>query len=179
MVSKIDESVGVIFKALDQKNMLRNSIIVFMSDNGAPTVGDDRNWGSNYPLRGIKSTLFEGGIRSVAFIWSPLLVSSGRIYTDLFHVTDWLPTLFAAADGDITLLDPDLDGIDQWSSLVYQVGSPRNDILINIDEKTRNAGLRFSNWKLIVGKYKFFFCLKFQSICIDIYLKKRNCKSIM
>lgn len=31
--------------------------------------------------------------------------------------------------------------------------SPRNDILINIDEKTRNAALRFYNWKLIVGKF--------------------------
>lgn len=153
MVAKIDESVGRILTALDRKNMLQNSVIVFMSDTTSPTVGDERNWGSNYPLRGIKSTLFEGGIRSIAFIWSPLLVTSGRIYTDLFHVTDWLPTLFAAADGDITLLDPELDGIDQWSSLVYQVGSPRNDILINIDEKTRNAALRFSNWKLIVGTY--------------------------
>lgn len=153
MVTKVDESVGRVFSALDQKGMLQNSVVVFMSDNGAPsTVGPDRNWGSNYPLRGVKSTLFEGGVRSAALVWSPALVSSGRVYTDLFHVSDWLPTLFAAAEGDISLLDPDLDGIDQWSSLVYQVGSPRNDILLNIDESTRNAGLRFSNWKLIVGE---------------------------
>lgn len=32
--------------------------------------------------------------------------------------------------------------------------SARNDVLINIDEKTRNAALRFYNWKLIVGKFK-------------------------
>ncbi|XP_018571894.1 arylsulfatase B-like [Anoplophora glabripennis] len=152
MVSKLDDSVGTIVEALANKNMLSNSIVVFLSDNGAATVAPAyANWGSNYPLRGVKQTLFEGGIRGAAFIYSPLLVQSGRVSTDLMHITDWLPTLYSAAGGDIGLLDPDLDGIDQWSSLVYDLPSPRNDILINIDEKTRNAGLRFYNWKLIVG----------------------------
>ncbi|XP_060530933.1 arylsulfatase B-like [Cylas formicarius] len=151
MVSKLDDSVGAIVDALDQKGMTSNSIIVFISDNGAPTVGEYQNWGSNYPLRGIKNTLFEGGIRTIALIWSPLIVQSTRVATDMMHVADWLPTLFTAAGGDIGLLDPELDGIDLWSSLVYDLPSPRNDILINIDEKTRNAGLRFYNWKLIVG----------------------------
>ncbi|CAH1124701.1 unnamed protein product [Ceutorhynchus assimilis] len=151
MVAKLDDSLGSIMEALEQKNMLANTIVAFISDNGAPTIGDFPNWGSNHPLRGQKDTLFEGGIRNVAFIWSPLLVQSARVATDLMHVTDWLPTLFTAAGGDIGLLDPDMDGIDIWSSLVYDLPSPRNDILINIDEKTRNAALRFYNWKLIVG----------------------------
>lgn len=61
MVSKLDDSVGAVVQALANKNMLQNSIIVFTSDNGAPTTGPgDRNWGSNYPLRGLKDTLFEG-----------------------------------------------------------------------------------------------------------------------
>ncbi|XP_019866149.2 arylsulfatase B-like [Aethina tumida] len=151
MVSKMDDSIGSIVEALDGKGMLQNTVIVFMTDNGAPTLGSYRNWGSNYPLRGIKNTLFEGGIRGTAFIWSPLLVQSARVSSDLVHITDWLPTLYSAAGGDIGAIDPDLDGIDQWSSLVYDLPSPRNDILINIDEKTRNAALRFYNWKLIVG----------------------------
>lgn len=63
MVSKLDDSVGAIVQALTNKNILQNSIIVFVSDNGAPTTGPgDRNWGSNYPLRGSKDTLFEGKI---------------------------------------------------------------------------------------------------------------------
>ncbi|XP_068907047.1 arylsulfatase B-like [Tenebrio molitor] len=151
MVSKLDDSVGAVFEALDSKNMLQNTIVVFLSDNGAPTVGPFHNWGSNYPLRGIKDTLFEGGIRTVACIWSPLLVQSSRVSTDLIHITDWLPTLFTAVGGDLGVLDLEIDGIDQWSSLVYDLPSARNDIPLNIDEKTRNAALRFSNWKLIIG----------------------------
>lgn len=151
MVSKLDESVGKILETLAKKSMLQNTIVAFISDNGAPSVGPSRNWGSNYPLRGIKDTLFEGGVRSVACIWSPLLVQTARVSRDLMHITDWLPTLFTAAGGDIGLLDLDIDGIDQWSSLVYDLPSPRTDILIDIDEKTRNAALRLSNWKIIVG----------------------------
>lgn len=93
MVSKLDESVGTVVEALEAKGMLQNSVIVFVSDNGAPTVGTFQNWGSNYPLRGIKDTLFEGGVRDTAFIWSPLIVQSGRVSNDLVHITDWLPTL--------------------------------------------------------------------------------------
>ncbi|XP_066154455.1 arylsulfatase B-like [Euwallacea fornicatus] len=151
MVSKLDDSLGEIMEALEKKDMLANTIVAFISDNGAATVGDNPNYGSNFPLRGMKDTLFEGGIRSVAFIWSPLLVQTARVSTDLVHVTDWLPTLFTAAGGDIGALDPEIDGIDLWSTLVYELPSARNDILLNIDEKTRSAGLRLYNWKLIVG----------------------------
>lgn len=54
MVSKLDDSVGQIVGALMETGMLRNSIIVFVSDNGAPSVGNYQNWGSNYPLRGVR-----------------------------------------------------------------------------------------------------------------------------
>ena len=47
----------------------------------------------------------------------------------------------------------DLDGIDQWESLVYNLASPRTEILHNIDEKGRTAALRFHNWKLVIGKF--------------------------
>lgn len=39
MTSKVDESVGKVVKALDENDMLDNSIILFMSDNGAPVFG--------------------------------------------------------------------------------------------------------------------------------------------
>jgi len=55
MVSKLDESVGHIVHTLMETEMLNNSIIIFISDNGAPSIGDDfQNWGSNYPLRGVR-----------------------------------------------------------------------------------------------------------------------------
>lgn len=152
MVTKLDESIGRITLELRKNGMLDNSIIAFMSDNGAPTIGEFPNQGSNYPLRGVKETLWEGGVRGAAFVWSPLLQETPRVSTDLMHVTDWLPTLYTAAGGDINALDPEVDGVDQWSSLVYNLPTARAEVLLNIDEKYRNAALRFNNWKIILGK---------------------------
>lgn len=39
MVSRLDKSVGRIIKALSDNDMLDNSIVLFMSDNGAPVIG--------------------------------------------------------------------------------------------------------------------------------------------
>jgi arylsulfatase A-like enzyme len=58
MAWKLDESVGRVVGALQTKGMLENSIIVFISDNGAPSIDvvGYQNWGSNYPLRGVSVT---------------------------------------------------------------------------------------------------------------------------
>lgn len=41
MVSKLDEGVGKVVQALDDNNMLEDSVILFLSDNGAPVVGNE------------------------------------------------------------------------------------------------------------------------------------------
>lgn len=51
MVSVVDESVCNVTKALHQKRMLNNTIIVFTTDNGGPAHGMDSNVASNMPLR--------------------------------------------------------------------------------------------------------------------------------
>ena len=62
-VASVDEGVGQLYEALEKKGMLDNTIIVFTTDNGAPANGYHRAWGSNAPLRGMKFTLWEGGVR--------------------------------------------------------------------------------------------------------------------
>ncbi len=50
----------------------------------------------------------------------------------MIHVTDWLPTLYRAAGGEPTELG-DIDGIDQWASLVNQAESKRTEMVYNIN----------------------------------------------
>lgn len=54
---------------------------------------------SNYPLRGGKHSLWEGGVRLTAAVAGPMLdpASIGSNVTGLMHHTDWLPTLLEAA----------------------------------------------------------------------------------
>lgn len=60
MLSKLDDSVGAVVAALGRRNMLENSIIVFTTDNGGPAAGFNLNAASNFPLKGVKNTLWEG-----------------------------------------------------------------------------------------------------------------------
>lgn len=57
MVTKLDESVGRIVDRLKERGLLENSVILFTSDNGAPTLGPNANSGSNYPLRGVSDVI--------------------------------------------------------------------------------------------------------------------------
>ncbi|KAK3753405.1 hypothetical protein QZH41_018354, partial [Actinostola sp. cb2023] len=130
--------------------MYNNTIIVFTTDNGGAANGFNMNSASNYPLRGVKSTLWEGGIRGTAFVHSPLVKKAGRVSTKMLHVCDWLPTLYVRAGGDIHELI-NLDGYDVWDVISNDAESPRIEILHNIDPVTGTAAYRKGKWKLIVN----------------------------
>ncbi|XP_076645892.1 arylsulfatase B [Halictus rubicundus] len=150
MVSQLDESVARIFLALGEKGMLKDSLILFLTDNGAPSIGKHRNWGSNYPLRGTKYTLYEGGVRGVAAIWSPRIQKAARVSNQLVHMTDWLPTLYSAAGGDLQDLG-EIDGMDQWQIISEGYGRGRDTLLLNIDEAFKIEGAIYSRFKLLRG----------------------------
>ncbi|XP_046672064.1 arylsulfatase I-like isoform X1 [Homalodisca vitripennis] len=151
MVSKLDQSVGEVVTALRARGMLDNSVIVFMSDNGAPTHGIHSNRGSNYPLRGIKETPWEGGVRAVAAIWSPLIQHRHRVSSQLMYMTDWLPTLYSAAGQNVSNLG-EIDGVDMWDALVTGGQSPRTQFVYNIDDVGDvYAAIRRDDWKYLKG----------------------------
>lgn len=99
MMTHLDISVGSIVHSLGRRNMLNDSIIVFTTDNGGPAEGFNLNAASNWPLRGVKNTLWEGGVRGAAFLFSPKLSKINRVSTQNMHIVDWLPTLLHAAGG--------------------------------------------------------------------------------
>ncbi|XP_031340548.1 arylsulfatase B-like [Photinus pyralis] len=150
MLTKLDESVGRVVRALQAKNMLKDSIIVFSTDNGGPASGFNLNAASNWPLRGIKNTLWEGGVRGAALLWSPLIKAKQRVAFQKMHVTDWLPTLYSAAGGDLNRIEG-IDGYDLWDALSTNGESPRNEILHNIDEDFGVSALTVGKWKILHG----------------------------
>ena len=63
--------------------------MVLTTDNG----GVHRYGGYNFPLRGEKHTLWEGGLRGISFVHGNMLGRRGVRCKELLHVTDWYPTL--------------------------------------------------------------------------------------
>ena len=53
MMTVLDDQIGRLIQAIDRKGILDNSVILFYSDNGAPTVGMHANAGSNFPFKGV------------------------------------------------------------------------------------------------------------------------------
>ncbi|MFS4482751.1 sulfatase [Hyunsoonleella sp. 2307UL5-6] len=97
LVETMDDAVGIVLKALKDNGLDKNTIVVFTSDNGGVSSGDNYST-SNLPLRGGKGYQWEGGIREPYFIKVPWLKNEGA-KTDFSVVnTDFYPTLLDLAN---------------------------------------------------------------------------------
>ncbi|XP_078357482.1 arylsulfatase B-like [Oculina patagonica] len=130
MVDIVDEAIGNVTQAMQQAGLWEDTLMIVTTDNG----GDPRRGGYNWPLRGHKGSLWEGGVRGVGFVHGKMLQKTGVKCTELLHVTDWYPTLLnltGIAEND-TSLSP-FDGFNIWQTISEGAPSPRTEILLNID----------------------------------------------
>ncbi|KAK2715585.1 hypothetical protein QYM36_010237 [Artemia franciscana] len=151
MVYELDLSIGRVVKKLSQKNLLKDTIIVFSSDNGGPAAGFNQNAASNWPLKGVKNTPWEGGVRMAGLVWANNLEQPGRVYTNLMDMVDWLPTLYGAAGANCSSLKG-IDGVNHWPTLTGKSDKPpRTKTVHNIDEGFGYGAVRKGPWKLVQG----------------------------
>lgn len=150
MVAALDDSVGNVTAYLKEAGLYDNTVIFFTTDNGGPAHGFDGNYANNFPLRGVKHTLWEGGVRGTAFVHSPLIAKKNRVSDKLLHVCDFHPTILKLAGANISDDDP-LDGFDIWDTLSIDSPSPRREILLNIDPDGHYGALRSGDYKVITG----------------------------
>jgi len=108
MIAAMDEGLGKIREKLKQMGQEKNTLIFFISDNGAP-LGDAWNGSLNVPMRGQKGMLSEGGIR-VPFVaaW-PGKIPAGAVYEKPVISLDVAATAVAVAGQPA---DPILDGVN-------------------------------------------------------------------
>lgn len=151
MLSALDDSIGQLLEALNTTDAIQDTIIALTTDNGAATGGIDNSAGSNWPLRGTKANHWEGGVRGTALLWSPM-IRQPRLSRQLMHISDWLPTLYTAAGGNVQDLG-DIDGVEMWRSLITGAGSPRSEVLHNIDPIWNMSALRVGRYKYLNGTY--------------------------
>lgn len=149
MVKKLDDSVGDIIESLSDKQMLNNTIIVFVSDNGGIYEGLSANYASNWPLRGTKYSPFEGGVRLVGLVWSPLFNVTNHLLKGFMHTVDWVPTILTAAGLKVP---SEIDGINLWNSILNNKDSIRNDIfdIYDNNDKVHKSAI-IGDFKLVTG----------------------------
>lgn len=158
MVAALDDAVGRILEALAKTGRQRDTLVVFLSDNGPAKGGPHiEGWkpdwprhlvvGSAAPLRGAKTDLYEGGIREPFIVRWPARLPAGATFRAPVTAMDLLPTLCAAAGARI----PDTMAVDGVDLLPFLRGERLGPPHASLYWKIKSAGaLRRGDWKLVL-----------------------------
>lgn len=138
MVESMDQGVGRIRAKIEELGLANNTLIFFMSDNGATRLG------SNIPFRGHKGSVWEGGHRVPAIAWWPETIPSGTTCSQLAIGMDIAPTL-ATLSG--TGFDRPLDGADLSAYFRDPTTSTKSRTLVW--EHGNQQAVRAGDWKLV------------------------------
>jgi arylsulfatase A-like enzyme/sucrose-6-phosphate hydrolase SacC (GH32 family) len=140
-VEEVDWSVGQILDALRASKLDQKTLVLFTSDNGGTTNG------LNTPLRGGKTTTWEGGMRVPTIAWWPGKIPAGSSSDEVTGMFDVLPTLVKLAGGK---LPPDrkIDGGNIWPILAGDVGAKSPHEVFYFYRGMKLEGVRSGSWKL-------------------------------
>jgi len=157
MISAIDDGVGKIVAALNKYQLLENTMIIFISDNGAP-LGLDMtdtpihirqeawNGSMNYPLAGEKGMLTDGGIKVPYIIQWPNKIQRGMVLEQPVISLDATYTALKAAGATTEMLSK-IDGTDLIPALT--------DSPLYLEDRPlfwrfwNQSAIRIGNWKYL------------------------------
>lgn len=147
VVEELDAGAGAILQTLRRLRLARNTLVVFLSDNG-PWLSQREDGGSAGLLRSGKGSTWEGGMRVPAIAWWPGRVPAGRVTSDVASALDIFPTFLALA-GAALPTDRPIDGADLRPLLFGAAAPPpRQPMFFYRDERLQ--GVRKGPWKMYV-----------------------------
>lgn len=148
MIEYLDESMGVLLAGIARLQLGRETLVIFMSDNGGLT----RVW-DNSPLRRGKGSEYEGGIRVPLIVHWPEKIKAGQEIEKPVHVVDLFPTLMEIAGGSVggypldgKSLLPLVDGRGGFEREAIYLHAP---LYIPHYNKTPSSLIRTDEFKLI------------------------------
>ena len=96
MITRMDRYIGNVLQTLEELGLSENTIVIFTSDNGTTHLKKEVDYDffkSVGELRGLKGSLFEGGIRVPLIVKWPERIQHGTTSDVVTGLEDWLPTL--------------------------------------------------------------------------------------
>jgi len=141
-ITCMDDAIGEMLDLLDKYNIADNTIVIFFSDNGG---GGGSN---NYPLKGGKTWMFEGGIRVPCIVRYPQKIPAGQTSNAFVTSMEIVPTLLK----EICIQPPEnviLDGYDIMPTLSKAAPSPRTEMFW---QRRNDKAARVGNWKWVESK---------------------------
>jgi len=158
MITAMDDQIGRVVAALDERGLRDDTLIVFQSDNGGNRsamfageidVSQITLPSDNGPYRDGKGSLYEGGTRVAAVANWPGHIRPGTV-EEVIHMVDVYPTL-ARLTGAPTARAKPFDGVDVWETISAGKPSPRTEVVYNVEPF--RAGVRQGDWKLVWGTF--------------------------
>ncbi|WP_457965179.1 arylsulfatase [Arthrobacter sp. D1-29] len=146
-VAFVDWMTGQILEALDRTGRSQDTVVIFTSDNGAPTVYDDGDTTihrPNGPWRGQKGDLWDGGHREPFIVRWAGTVPANAVSDQLLGLVDMLPTLAALVGADLPELP--VDGVDVSPALLGEPCPPR--VLVH-HSMEGSFSVRDGSWKAL------------------------------
>ncbi|MGS2722597.1 sulfatase-like hydrolase/transferase [Porticoccus sp. GXU_MW_L64] len=135
MTWSLDRAVGTVLDSLKEQGIADDTLVIFTNDNGGDRVG---LWADNTPLRGVKGTLLEGGVRVPFAMRWPGVIEAGSQSSQTVSLLDILPSALSAAGAEVPA---NIDGI----SLFNDTKKPR-PLFWRYDNM---AAVRDGDWKLL------------------------------
>ena len=138
----LDRELGRVLQELKVQGIEKNTVIVFVSDNGGSLV----TYANNGKLKGGKYTLFEGGIRVPMFVSLPARFRAGVAVDSVVTTMDLFPTICNLTGARVP---HDLDGVDLTPALAEKGSLSERHVFW--DTRAEQA-VRKGRWKLLITK---------------------------
>jgi arylsulfatase len=150
MVTRMDKDVGRIMALLKELGLGDNTLVIFTSDNGPTFNGgtDSAFFESAKPLRGLKASVYEGGIRVPYIARWPGRIKAGSTNNHISAFWDFLPTCCEL----IGVEQPkDIDGISMLPTLLGQEQRQKKHKYLYWELRGQQA-IRMGKWKAVRTK---------------------------
>ena len=151
MISRMDQYVGNVLRLLDESELAENTIVIFSSDNGTSHLGSEVDYEffeSVGELRGLKGSLYEGGVRVPTIVrWSEH-IAAGSSSNFIGGFEDWLPTLLDLV-GRKDEVPEGVDGISLLPTLFGEEQEPRPFLYREFPGYGGQQTVRVGDWKAV------------------------------